>query len=104
MNSFNIDLEGTNFDSTYDPAFMEEDGDHDVDFEWDFQPLTTNNKPKASFNMCNGLGSWLKRGVAKSFTMAMQCLGKCDGMYIDFFRCITANSNQCAYDAVFWWF
>ena len=33
----NIDLEGLNDDSTYDLVFMEEDGDNDVNFEWDFQ-------------------------------------------------------------------
>ena len=33
VNDYNIDLEGKNVYSTYDPAFMEEDGDYDVDFE-----------------------------------------------------------------------
>ena len=48
--------------------------------------------------MYNGPGPCLKRGVAKSFTTAMQCLGKCGGMDIEFFKCITASSNQYACD------
>ena len=35
-----------------------------------------------------------KEGVVKLFTTAMQCLGKCGGMDITFFRHITANFNQ----------
>ena len=55
---------------------MEEDGDYDINFEWDFQPLANNNKLKAPSNMYNGPGPCLKRGVATSFTMAVLCLGK----------------------------
>ena len=72
--------------------------DYYVDFVWDFQPVTSNNKPKALSNMCNEPRPFLKRGVAKSFTTAMQCLGKFGGMDIQFLRCITANSNQYACD------
>ena len=75
---------------------MEEDGNYDVNFEWGFQLLTCNNKPKAPFNMYNRPGPCLKRGVATSFTTAMQCLGKCGHMDIQFFRCIAAKSNQYA--------
>ena len=46
----NIDLEGLNDDSTYDLVFMEEDGDNDVNFEWDFQAWTRNNKAKAYYS------------------------------------------------------
>ena len=90
----NIVLEGSNVNSTYDPVFMEEDGDYDVNFEWDFQPLASNNKPKVLTNMYDGPGPYLTRGVAKSFTTAMHCLRKCNGMDIALFRHITAISNQ----------
>ena len=35
--------------------------------------------------------------VAKSFVIALQCLQKFSGMNMEFFRCITANSNQYAW-------
>ena len=38
-NYLNIDFEGLNGNSTYNPLFIEEDGSYDVNFEWDFQPL-----------------------------------------------------------------
>ena len=69
VNDYNVDLEETTVDSTYDPAFMKEDGDCDVDFEWDFQPLTSNNKPKALSNMCNGPGPCLKQGIGLSINI-----------------------------------
>ena len=33
VNYLNIDLEVSNINSSYDPVFVEEDGDYDVDFE-----------------------------------------------------------------------
>ena len=60
-NYLNIDLEGLNGDSTFDPVFMEEDGNCYDDFEWVLQPLTSNNKSNALSSMYNGPGHAMSR-------------------------------------------
>ena len=46
--------------------------------------------------MYNGRGPCLRYGVANRFQTVMECVGVCGGMDYDFFKRITANSNEYA--------
>ena len=85
-----------NIDDAYKPLFMSEDGNYDMHFDWQFKLLSDSNKLSRSHNMYNGPGPCLKQGIGKSFNTAMQCVGKCGGMDMEFFHHITANTIEYA--------
>ena len=84
-------------DNNYNVEYMEEDGNYD-DFldgiEFNYNNLTTKLTPPN--NMYNGRGPCLRHGVARRFDTVMGCLEVCSGMDYEFFKRITANSNEYA--------
>ena len=80
-------------DNNYDSTYMEEDGNYE-DFlgriTYNYGDL--NERLSAPVNMCRG--PILRRGVARRFETILDCVQVCGGMDYEFFKRITANSNQ----------
>ena len=83
--------------NNYDPTYMEEDGTCDdflTSITYNYGELT--EQLSTPVNMYNGRGPCLRHGVARRFDTVMGCLEVCSGMDYEFFKCITANSNEYA--------
>ena len=84
-------------DPTYDPTFMETDGDYSnllsgITFKYDELTEQLNQPP----NMYNGEGPCLKEGIAVRFGTVFGCVQVCGGMHLTFLKRLTANANQYA--------
>ena len=81
----------------YNPEFMEEDGDSNTllgGISFNFQDLNEDLTPP--LNLYNGCGPKLCQGVTRRFSIPLECVGECGGMNYQFFKRITANSNEYA--------
>ena len=84
-------------DPTYDPAFMETDGDYSnllSGITYNYEELT--DQLKQPTNMYNGKGPCLKEGIGQRFRTAFGCVQVCGGMNLTFLKRLTANANQYA--------
>ncbi len=84
-------------DNNYNVEYMDEDSTYE-DFlsgiKYNYDDLEAELTPPN--NMYNGRGPCLRHGVAQRFETVMGCLEVCSGMDYQFFKHITANSNEYA--------
>ena len=82
---------------------MEEDRNYNdflTGFQFKYGYLESESEKIHSLNIYNGRGPCLRFGDAKRFETRMGYLEVCGRMAKDFFKCITAESNQCEHPRI----
>ena len=91
-------------DDSYDPVFMEEDGNPDPNgsnyadlmSKINFHYTELNEPLVPPDDMYDGEGPCLKPRVARKFGTVLECASVCGGLSYSFFKRLTCNSNQYA--------